>query len=82
MNRPEPAGDPPRHGAGVGLLTAKQLARHLGLNPSWVYEHAEELGAIRFGSGPKARIRFDLHRATRVLEDGLGRRAGTGEGRG
>lgn len=49
------------------LMTVKELARHLKLNPAWVYEHAEELGAIRTGNGPKARIRFDPHTATEAL---------------
>jgi hypothetical protein len=49
-------------------MTAKELASHLKLNPAWVYEHAEELGAIRTGNGPKARIRFDLHTATHALK--------------
>jgi hypothetical protein len=50
-----------------GWMTAKELAAHLKLNPAWVYEHAQELGAIRTGTGPKARIRFDLHTATQAL---------------
>jgi pyruvate/2-oxoglutarate dehydrogenase complex dihydrolipoamide acyltransferase (E2) component len=49
-------------------MTAKELAAHLKLNPAWVYEHAQELGAIRTGTGPKARIRFDLHTATQALK--------------
>jgi hypothetical protein len=49
-------------------MTAKELAHHLKLNPAWVYEHAQELGAIRTGNGPKARIRFDLHTATQALK--------------
>ncbi len=49
-------------------MTAKELAHHLKLNPAWVYEHAQELGAIRTGTGPKARIRFDLHTATQALK--------------
>jgi len=49
-------------------LTVKELASHLKLNPAWVYEHAEQLGAIRTGSGPKARLRFDLHTATQALK--------------
>jgi hypothetical protein len=49
-------------------MTAKELACHLRLNPAWVYEHAEELGAIRTGDGPKARMRFDLHTATQALQ--------------
>ncbi len=51
-----------------GWMTAKELATHLKLNPAWVYEHAEELGAIRTGDGPKARMRFDLHTATQALK--------------
>ena len=50
------------------LLTVKELAQHLRLNPAWVYEHADELGAIRTGNGPKARIRFDPHTATQALK--------------
>jgi hypothetical protein len=49
-------------------MTAKELAQHLKLKPAWVYEHAQELGAIRTGTGPKARIRFDLHTATQALK--------------
>ncbi|MGD1055775.1 MAG: hypothetical protein ABR992_00015 [Solirubrobacteraceae bacterium] len=51
-----------------GWMTAKELAAHLKINPAWVYEHAQELGAIRTGTGPKARIRFDLHTATQALK--------------
>jgi hypothetical protein len=52
-----------------GWMTTKELARHLKLNPAWVYEHAQELGAIRTSNGPKARIRFDLHTATQALKE-------------
>jgi hypothetical protein len=51
-----------------GLLTVGQLATHLGLSRAWVYEHAQELGAIRTGDGPKARMRFDLHTAAEALK--------------
>jgi hypothetical protein len=51
----------------LGMLTVAQLAQHLHLNRAWVYQHADELGAIRIGSGPKARIRFDLHTTTQAL---------------
>jgi excisionase family DNA binding protein len=44
------------------LLTAAELADRLGVSRPYVYEHAAELGAIRLGDGPKARLRFDLHR--------------------
>jgi len=49
------------------LLDATQLARHLGVTRTWVYEHAHQLGAIRLGTGTKARLRFDLHTATTAL---------------
>jgi hypothetical protein len=52
----------------TSLLTVKELARHFKLNPAWVYEHAQELGAIRTGNGPKARMRFNLHTATQALQ--------------
>ena len=52
----------------VALVDARQLARDLGVSLDYVYAHATELGAMRLGSGPKARIRFDLDRARQVLE--------------
>lgn len=50
------------------LMTVKELAHHLKLNPAWVYEHADQLGAIRTGNGPKARIRLNPHTATQALK--------------
>ena len=50
------------------LVDARQLARELGVSLDYVYAHATELGAMRLGSGPKARIRFDLDRARQALE--------------
>ena len=50
------------------LVDARQLARDLGVSLDYVYAHATELGAMRLGSGPKARIRFDLDRARQALE--------------
>ncbi len=52
----------------TGMLTVAEIAKHLHLNRAWVYEHADELGAIRVGNGPKARIRFDLPTALKALE--------------
>ncbi len=51
-----------------GLVDARELAKGLGVSPHFVYAHATELGAMRLGSGPKARVRFDLDRARRALE--------------
>jgi DNA modification methylase len=42
------------------LLSATEVAKALGVERSWVYEHAIELGAIRIGDGPRPRLRFDL----------------------
>ena len=42
------------------ILKVTEVARLLGRGAPWVYEHAAELGAIRMGSGPRARIGFDL----------------------
>lgn len=57
---PEPAetSEPPAR-----LLSASELARHLGVTRPWVYQHAVELGARRLGDGPKARLRFELDTA-------------------
>jgi hypothetical protein len=41
------------------LLTPAELAVFLAVERSYVYAHAEELGAFRLGSGPRARLRFD-----------------------
>ena len=42
-----------------GLLSAAQVAGRLGVERSWVYDHAEELGVVRLGEGPRPRLRFD-----------------------
>lgn len=42
-----------------GLLSAAQVATRLGVERSWVYDHAEELGVVRIGEGPRPRLRFD-----------------------
>lgn len=43
----------------AGLVTVAELADRLGVSPGYVYEHADRLGALRLGDGPKARLRFD-----------------------
>jgi hypothetical protein len=55
------------------LVSAAELSRRLGLSRSTVYEKAEELGAIRIGTGPRARLRFDPGLVAEKL--GLGGRA-------
>lgn len=51
------------------LMDASQLARHLGLTRAWVYEHAQQLGAIQLGDGPRPRLRFDPQTAKQALHD-------------
>jgi hypothetical protein len=52
-------------GAGAGAkaasayLTVSQVAVRYRVSRSWVYAHQRELGAIRLGQGPRARLRFD-----------------------
>jgi hypothetical protein len=50
------------------LLTAEQLARHLGVTRAWVYENATQLGAIPLSDGPRPRLRFDLTTATQAFQ--------------
>lgn len=40
-------------------LTVSQVAARYCMSRSWVYAHQRELGAIRLGRGPRARLRFD-----------------------
>ena len=58
--------------SGEGLVDAGGLARHLGVTRAWVYQHADELGAVRIGSGPRARLRFDVQGAKDALGAGDG----------
>lgn len=41
------------------MLRPDEVAQLFGVSRKWVYEHEVELGAIRLGSGPKARMMFD-----------------------
>ena len=42
------------------MVTAAEVARWCGVERSWVYAHAEELGARKIGTGERPRLRFDL----------------------
>lgn len=41
------------------MLTARQVAARFNVERSWVYAHADELGVVRLGRGPRPRLRFD-----------------------
>ena len=56
-----------RRAAREGWVGADAVARHLGVERSFVYEHAAELGAVRLGSGERGRIRFQLRRVDELL---------------
>ena len=58
------------------LVDAAELARRLGIERSWVYSHAIELGAVKLGKGAKPRLRFDPEIAARVLRKVGGQPAG------
>ncbi len=44
---------------GPRLLTVAAVSEEFGVSADWVYANAGRLGAIRLGSGPRARMRFD-----------------------
>lgn len=51
-------GLPPR-AAAEQLIDAREVARRHGVDRAWVYAHADELGALRLGTGARPRLRFD-----------------------
>ena len=51
----------------VGLVDAQALAEQLGVARDWVYANAERLGVVRLGTGPRARMRFDVEQARGAL---------------
>ena len=51
------------------LLDAREVARRLGVNVGWVYEHGADLGALRLpGSSSRPRLRFDWALVLAALE--------------
>lgn len=42
------------------LVDVAELAGYLGVDASWVYAHADELGARRLGEGSRPRLRFSI----------------------
>jgi hypothetical protein len=49
------------------LVDAATLAAELGITRSWVYQHRDELGAVRLGTGSKPRLRFNVEVARAAL---------------
>jgi hypothetical protein len=50
------------------LLSAAQVAARWGVDRSWVYEHADDLGVRRLGTGVRPRLRFDPVRIAAYME--------------
>jgi hypothetical protein len=48
-------------------IDAAEVARRYGVDRGWVYAHAEELGALRLGDGPRPRLRFDPARVDAAM---------------
>jgi hypothetical protein len=53
----------------AGLVTVRELARLVGMSERWVYDHSEQLGVVRTGSGSRPRLRFDPERALALLAE-------------
>jgi hypothetical protein len=47
------------NGPSARVLDAAGVAELVGRARQWVYDHADELGAFRYGDGPRARLGFD-----------------------
>jgi hypothetical protein len=64
------------------LLTVSEVARRLNVSPQWVYAHKRDLGVIRLGDGPKARLRFHLAAVLTELDRRSASRRSDGNGAG
>jgi hypothetical protein len=51
----------------AALIDVRELARRTGMSCTWIYAHAHELGVIRLGKGPKARLRFKPDTVERLI---------------
>lgn len=49
------------------LVDAATLASVLAVTPEWIYDHAEQLGVRRLGTGKRPRLRFDVDEARAAL---------------
>jgi hypothetical protein len=48
---------------GLRFVSADELAALLGRSREWVYDHADELGGRRIGTGRRPRLWFDVDQA-------------------
>lgn len=66
---PTPSNAPSATATPAGLLSAAQVSAWWGVERGWVYQHADQLGAIRLGAGRRPRLRFDPDRVRRAMGD-------------
>lgn len=52
----------------AAMVDATTLALLLGVDRSFVYRHADELGAVKLGTGRQPRLRFDLEAARAAMD--------------
>jgi hypothetical protein len=67
LGTPAPALAPPVPDEGR-LLSAAQVAARWGVDRSWVYDHADDLGVRRLGTGVRPRLRFDPVKVAAYLD--------------
>lgn len=58
----------PERTRALRLATADEVAEALGVTRTWVYANQKRLQAVRLGTGPRARLRFDLEKAARAFD--------------
>ena len=46
----------------VQFIDAVEVSHRFGVSREYVYEHADELGAVRLGEGSRPRLRFDVQK--------------------
>lgn len=68
LDAPAPVPAPPVPDEGR-LLSAAQVAARWGVDRSWVYDHADDLGVRRLGTGVRPRLRFDPVKVAAYLDD-------------
>jgi len=76
--RAKAGGRPAPPQPGPRLVTAAEVAQWCGVERSWVYAHAEQLGARKIGTGERPRLRFDLDEVRERIAALNGRQPGCG----
>lgn len=67
LRQPSPAQTAPT------LIDATDVAERFGKTRDWVYDHADDLGAVRLGDGPRPRLAFDSQRVAAYIDGQVAR---------